>query len=45
MILRTLIGSSKVFGSVIEEISTVAPFNCSVPIQGETGAGKEVEFL
>jgi formate hydrogenlyase transcriptional activator len=37
-----LIGSSKVFETVLEEIRMVAPLECSVLIQGETGTGKEV---
>jgi transcriptional regulator with GAF, ATPase, and Fis domain len=37
-----LIGSSKAFSSVIEDISLVAPLDCAVLIQGETGTGKEV---
>jgi transcriptional regulator with GAF, ATPase, and Fis domain len=36
------IGSSKAFSSVIEDISLVAPLDCAVLIQGETGTGKEV---
>ena len=37
-----LIGSSKVFRNVLEEISVVAPIESSVLIEGETGTGKEV---
>jgi formate hydrogenlyase transcriptional activator len=42
MILRNLIGSSTAFRSVIEDIGMVAPLDCAVLLQGETGTGKEV---
>lgn len=42
MISKGLIGSSKSFKNVLEEIRMVAPLKCSVLIQGETGTGKEV---
>ena len=37
-----LIGSSAEFRSVLDEVSMVAPVDCAVLIQGETGTGKEV---
>ena len=37
-----LIGSSRNFLAVVEQLRTVAPVNCAVLIQGETGTGKEV---
>jgi formate hydrogenlyase transcriptional activator len=42
MTSRILLGSSKAFRSVIEDISMVAPLDCAVLIQGETGTGKEL---
>src|SRR5580698_5843131 len=42
MVSTNLIGSSKAFKSVLEEVCMVAPLECSVLIQGETGTGKEV---
>jgi transcriptional regulator with GAF, ATPase, and Fis domain len=36
------IGSSASFMAVLENVRTVAPSNCAVLIQGETGTGKEV---
>lgn len=42
MNLDSLIGSSKAFRSVVEDIQIVAPLDCAVLIQGETGTGKEV---
>jgi len=42
MFSNNLIGSSKAFRSVVEEINMVAPLDCAVLIQGETGTGKEV---
>lgn len=39
---KSLIGSGKAFTNVLEEIRMVAPLECSVLIQGETGTGKEV---
>jgi transcriptional regulator with GAF, ATPase, and Fis domain len=37
-----LIGSSPSIGAVIQHVKTVAPADCTVLIQGETGTGKEV---
>src|SRR5713226_3954332 len=37
-----LIGSSPKFMAVFEDVRTVAPVDCAVLIQGETGTGKEV---
>src|SRR6266478_7000868 len=37
-----LIGSSPNFLAVLEDVRTVAPADCPVLIQGETGTGKEV---
>ena len=37
-----LIGSSRKFMAVFEDVRTVAPVDCAVLIQGETGTGKEV---
>ena len=42
MISSDLIGASKAFCDVIEDISMVAPLDSAVLIQGETGTGKEV---
>jgi formate hydrogenlyase transcriptional activator len=42
MISSNLIGASRAFCSVIEDISMIAPLDCAVLIQGETGTGKEV---
>jgi formate hydrogenlyase transcriptional activator len=42
MILKNLIGSSTAFRSVIDDISMVAPLDCAVLLQGETGTGKEL---
>jgi transcriptional regulator with GAF, ATPase, and Fis domain len=42
MISTNLIGSGKAFRNLVEEIRIVAPINCTVLIQGETGNGKEV---
>jgi formate hydrogenlyase transcriptional activator len=42
MTLTNLIGSSTAFRSVIEDIGMVAPLDCAVLLQGETGTGKEV---
>ena len=37
-----LIGSSPKFRSVLDQINMVAPVDCTVLVQGETGTGKEV---
>ena len=37
-----LIGSSPKFQAVLDKVAVVAPVNCSVLIQGETGTGKEL---
>ena len=37
-----LIGSSPKFRTVLTEVERVAPVDCVVLIQGETGTGKEV---
>ena len=37
-----LIGSSRKFKAVLEEVSSVAAVDCAVLIRGETGTGKEV---
>jgi transcriptional regulator with GAF, ATPase, and Fis domain len=37
-----LIGSSPKFRAVLDDINMVAPVDCSVLVQGETGTGKEV---
>ena len=37
-----LIGSSPKFRGVLDKINMVAPVDCAVLIQGETGTGKEV---
>src|ERR1700758_3766939 len=42
MALSELIGSSDSFTAVLEQVTTVAPTNCTVLIRGETGTGKEV---
>jgi transcriptional regulator with GAF, ATPase, and Fis domain len=42
MATSDLIGSSPKFQGVLDEIKMVAPVDCSVLIQGETGTGKEV---
>jgi transcriptional regulator with GAF, ATPase, and Fis domain len=41
MTSNALIGCSPQFRTIIEEIDMVAPLDCSVLIQGETGTGKE----
>ncbi len=40
--ISNLIGSSKSFKNLVEDIRIVAPIDCTVLIQGETGTGKEV---
>ena len=42
MAILDLIGCSPKFRTVLKEISMVAPADCAVLIQGETGTGKEV---
>jgi formate hydrogenlyase transcriptional activator len=42
MASRNLIGSSPQFRAVLEQIETVAPVDCTVLIEGETGTGKEL---
>src|SRR5260370_24292674 len=42
MAIADLIGSSPKFRAVLDEINMVAPVDCSVLVQGETGTGKEV---
>jgi len=37
-----IIGTSAVFGSILETINTVASRQCSMIISGETGVGKEI---
>jgi formate hydrogenlyase transcriptional activator len=39
---RELIGQSAEFRTVLEQVSLVAPADCAVLIQGETGTGKEL---
>jgi formate hydrogenlyase transcriptional activator len=39
---QEMIGKSAKFKAVIEQVKLVAPANCSVLIQGETGTGKEL---
>src|ERR1700761_8541249 len=42
MAISDLIGCSPQFQAVLGQINMVAPVNCAVIIQGETGTGKEV---
>ena len=42
MISNNLIGASKAFSNMTEDIRLIAPLDCAVLIQGETGTGKEV---
>jgi formate hydrogenlyase transcriptional activator len=42
MAFADLIGSSPKFRAVLDDINMVAPVDCSVLVQGETGTGKEV---
>ena len=42
MIANNLVGSGKAFSELVKEINLVAPTDCAVLIQGETGTGKEV---
>lgn len=39
---RELIGQSSAFKMVLEQVNLVAPADCAVLIQGETGTGKEL---
>ena len=39
---RDLIGQSTAFRTVLEQVDLVAPADCAVLIQGETGTGKEL---
>jgi len=39
---RELVGESAAFRTVLEQVDLVAPANCAVLIQGETGTGKEL---
>src|SRR5579862_382181 len=39
---NTMIGCSPQFKTILDEIDMVAPLDCSVLIQGETGTGKEL---
>src|SRR5579884_2568733 len=42
MMPANLIGTSSSFSNVLQDVEMVAPLNCAVLIQGETGTGKEV---
>jgi formate hydrogenlyase transcriptional activator len=42
MIIPDLIGSSERFQALLEDVRVVAPTECAVLVQGETGTGKEV---
>ena len=42
MVNSDLIGSSRKFQAVLDDVQVVAPAECAVLIQGETGTGKEV---
>ena len=42
MAIAGLIGFSSKFQAVLDEINMVAPVDCAVLVQGETGTGKEV---
>jgi transcriptional regulator with GAF, ATPase, and Fis domain len=42
MVIPDLIGASAKFQAVLEDVRVVAPTDCSVLVQGETGTGKEV---
>ena len=37
-----MIGSSRLFRAVLEDVHVVAPADCAVLIHGETGTGKKV---
>ena len=42
MTIPNLIGSSERFQALLEDVRVVAPAECAVLVQGETGTGKEV---
>jgi formate hydrogenlyase transcriptional activator len=42
MAILNLVGHSPKFRALLDEISVVAPVDCAVLVQGETGTGKEV---
>src|SRR6202049_4819338 len=42
MTIPDLIGSSERFQALLEDVRVVAPAECAVLVQGETGTGKEV---
>jgi formate hydrogenlyase transcriptional activator len=42
MTIPNLIGSSERFQALLEDVRVVAPTECAVLVQGETGTGKEV---
>ena len=42
MAITGLIGSSAKFRTVLDKIEMVAPTDCTVLVQGETGTGKEM---
>jgi formate hydrogenlyase transcriptional activator len=42
MTVSDMIGSSPKFQTVLDQVNTVAPVNCTVLLRGETGTGKEV---
>src|SRR5712671_2806514 len=42
MTIPDLIGSSERFQALLEDVQVVAPAECAVLVQGETGTGKEV---
>ncbi|MDT7817829.1 MAG: hypothetical protein QOJ42_7745, partial [Acidobacteriaceae bacterium] len=42
MAISGLIGSSERFQAVLDDVQVVAPAECAVLVQGETGTGKEV---
>jgi formate hydrogenlyase transcriptional activator len=42
MVNSSLIGSSERFQAVLDDVQVVAPAECAVLVQGETGTGKEV---